>query len=210
MSAGFGNAGQSCSARSLVLVAETLHDAFIDAFVAAAGSLRAGPTLEEATTLGPLISAEHRERVRGAVAQAERAGAGARRPAVAVPDAGWYEPPTIFAGLPAGSALLSEEIFGPVVAVVPFSGETEALALANAGPYGLNATVWGRDLERVLCMVRDLRCGMISVNGQVSASSQALFAPFGGYGQSGIGRELGRQALEFYSEVKNVAVLLPR
>ncbi|SMF48651.1 betaine-aldehyde dehydrogenase [Tistlia consotensis] len=207
VSAAFGNAGQSCSARSVVLVAETLHDAFVEAFVVAAGRLRAGPVLDEATTLGPLISEAHRARVRGFL---EADGSAARRPvALPLPEVGWYEAPTVFAGVEPGSPLLREEIFGPVAAVARFADPREAVALANAGDYGLNATIWTRDLERALSTARDLRCGMVSINGQTSASSQALFAPFGGYRQSGIGRELGRYGLEFYTEVKNIAVLLP-
>ena len=207
--AAFGNAGQSCSARSRILVERPALGAFTAALEAETAKLRAGPTLDPATTLGPLISAEHLSRVEGHVRQATRAGArlvcGGGRPEGTDPR-GHYHAPTIFAEVTPEMALWSHEVFGPVCSITGFDGEDEAVRLANASEYGLNGSLWSRDTGRALRVARRVRTGTIAVNGLPSASTSGVFAPFGGYKRSGLGRELGLHGLELYTEVKTVFV----
>ena len=209
LGAAFGNAGQSCSARSRLLVERQALDAFTETFVAAARTLRAGPTLDPATTLGPLISAAHWSAVDGHVRTAAAAGArllcGGGRPRDA-PDRGHFYAPTIFADVAPESALFRDEVFGPVCSVTAFDTDEEAIRLVNASEYGLAGSVWTRDIGRALRTARRMRLGMVAVNGLPSASSQSLFAPFGGTKRSGLGRELGMDGLAFYTEIKNVFV----
>lgn len=206
--AAFGNAGQSCSARTRIIVEASAAEAFQDAFLAASRSLRVGPPLDEATTLGPLISEEHWRRVDGFVQDGVRAGAellvGGARPRAM--DGGNYYEPTILGRVTPDMAIAREEVFGPVCAVLTFRTEEEAVRLANDSRYGLNGSVWSRDGARALRVARALRTGMVAVNGLPSASLYSVFAPFGGYKQSGIGRELGMHGLDFYTEIKNVFV----
>jgi betaine-aldehyde dehydrogenase len=204
----FGNAGQSCSARSRVLVERSAREAFTEAFVNEASKLRPGAFDDPATTLGPLISQDHRTRVAGSVASARDAGAklltGGSRPAGMAE--GYFYLPTIFTGVTPGMTVFHDEIFGPVCSITSFETEDEAIELANTSTYGLNGSVWCRDVGRALRVARKIRTGMIAINGLPSASITSVFSPFGGYKRSGIGRELGMQALEFYTELKNVSI----
>lgn len=208
LGAAFGNAGQSCSARSRLLVQRAAVPAFTEALVAQIKTLKAGSPLDNSTTLGPLISASHWQRVDHNVRRAEHDGArlvaGGHRPS-GLPDGNFYEP-TIFADVTPDLALYSDEVFGPVCSITPFETEQQAIGMANASAYGLNGSVWSRDIGQALRVAKAVRTGMIAVNGLPSASSTSVFAPFGGYKRSGLGRELGMNALAFYTETKTVTV----
>ncbi|MDB5579431.1 MAG: aldehyde dehydrogenase [Bradyrhizobium sp.] len=206
--AAFGNAGQSCSARSRFLVQQAAVIPFTRALVEELQKLQLGPPLDPATTLGPLISAQHWSRVEHSVRAAEQSGAelvaGGSRPDD-LPNGNFYLP-TVFGNVSPEHALFHDEIFGPVCSITPFETEAEAIRMANASAYGLNGSVWSRDIGQALRVAKAVRTGMIAVNGLPSASSTSLFAPFGGYKRSGLGRELGMNALAFYTEVKTVTV----
>ena len=200
----FDNAGQDCCARSRILVERSAYDRFLELLEPAVTGLRVGPPADADTAMGPLISAGQRERVRGFV----ESGADAAGRPVDVAFRGhapggpgfWY-PPTVV--LPASTAdpVWREEVFGPVVAVLPFDDEADAVALANDTEYGLSGSIWTRDLGRALRVARAVEAGNLSVN---SNSSVRYSTPFGGFKRSGLGRELGPDALEAFTEVKNV------
>jgi betaine-aldehyde dehydrogenase len=197
----FANAGQDCCARSRVIVERTICDALVESMAAATRRMTIGNPLDEGTEMGPLVSSAQRERTEEYVTLGQSEGArlvcgGAR------PDGpGFFLTPAIFAGCRPRMRIVDEEIFGPVVTVMPFDTEEEAIALANDSIYGLSGSLWTNDLKRGLRVARAIRTGVLSVN---SSSSVHLEAPFGGYRQSGLGRELGMHAMEHYSETKNI------
>jgi betaine-aldehyde dehydrogenase len=197
----FANAGQDCCARSRVIVERPIYGALVDAMAAAAGKMKVGDPLDPATEMGPLVSAAQRERSEEYVALGQLEGArlvcGGARPE----RAGFFLTPAILADARPRMRIVDEEIFGPVVTVMPFDTEDEAIALANDSIYGLSGSLWTNDLKRGLRVARAIRTGVLSVN---SSSSVHLQAPFGGYRQSGLGRELGMQAMDHYSETKNI------
>jgi acyl-CoA reductase-like NAD-dependent aldehyde dehydrogenase len=193
----FGNAGQDCCARSRILVERSALDRFLDAFEEAVEGINVGDPLDEDTEMGPLISAGQRETVASYV--------GADAPVAirgSAPDgAGFWFPPTVLCPISNDDRAAREEIFGPVACVIPFRDEEEAVRLANDTIYGLSGSIWTRDGARALRVARRLETGVISIN---SNTSVRVSTPFGGFKQSGYGRELGPDALEHYSEVKSV------
>jgi acyl-CoA reductase-like NAD-dependent aldehyde dehydrogenase len=193
----FGNAGQDCCARSRILVERSGMDEFMAALEKAVTSIEVGDPLAESTQMGPLISADQLETVSSYVnGDAEVAIRGS------APDGpGFWFPPTVLAPVSNDDRPAREEIFGPVACVIPFEGEDEAVRLANDTEYGLSGSIWTGDGARALRVARAIDTGVISIN---SNTSVRVSTPFGGFKQSGIGRELGPDALEAYTEVKNV------
>ncbi len=201
----FGNAGQDCCARSRVLVQAEVHDAFVAKFAEATRRLRVGDPLDPATQVSTLISRSHRERVAGYVEAGAKEGArlvcGGDAPREGPLARGSYLMPAVFDRVGPAMRIAKEEIFGPVVAVLPFRDETEAVALANDSIYGLSGSLWTRDAKRALRVARAIETGVLSVN---SSRSVFLESPFGGVKRSGLGRELGVEALEGYTEQKSI------
>jgi acyl-CoA reductase-like NAD-dependent aldehyde dehydrogenase len=193
----FGNAGQDCCARSRILVERSVLDRFMDALEEAVEAVRVGDPLDESTQMGPLISADQRKTVASFVP--DDAPVAIRGEAPAGP--GYWYPPTVLAPVAPDDRAVREEIFGPVATVVPFSGEAEAVRIANDTIYGLSGSVWTRDGAKALRVARAIETGVLSIN---SNTSVRVATPFGGFKQSGVGRELGPHALEHYTEVKNV------
>jgi acyl-CoA reductase-like NAD-dependent aldehyde dehydrogenase len=193
----FGNAGQDCCARSRVLVERTVLDRFLELLIDAAKGVKLGDPEDESTEMGPLISAEHRERVASFVD-----GNVAFRGEIPEGRGFWF-PCTVVGPVTNDERVAREEVFGPVVAVIPFEDEADAIRIANDTPYGLSGSVWTENGSRALRVARALETGVISVN---SNSSVRVSTPFGGFKQSGFGRELGMHGLAGYSEVKNVFV----
>jgi betaine-aldehyde dehydrogenase len=193
----FGNAGQDCCARSRILVERDVFDDFLVALQPAVEGLAVGDPLDQATQMGPLISADQRQTVASYVP--EDAPVAIRGSAPDGP--GYWFPPTVLAPVANGDRAAAEEIFGPVVCVIPFDSGEEAVRLANETIYGLSGSIWTRDGARALRVARAIETGVISIN---SNTSVRVSTPFGGFKQSGVGRELGPDALDHYTEVKNV------
>ena len=195
----FDNAGQDCCARSRILVQQSVYDEFMALFETAVAAVRVGDPALEDTAMGPLISAAHRARVAGYVPEgADVAFRGS------VPEGpGFWFPPTVLLPGSHQDRAFTEEIFGPVVSVVPFEDEADAVRIANDTEYGLSGSIWTRDLGRALRVARAVEAGNLSVN---SHSSVRYSTPFGGFKQSGLGRELGPDALDSFTETKNVFI----
>jgi aminomuconate-semialdehyde/2-hydroxymuconate-6-semialdehyde dehydrogenase len=206
----FENCGQVCLGTERVYVQRPIFDKFVTALKAEAEALKIGPSEEPGVGLGPLISAEHREKVLGYYAKAVADGAtivtggGVPRMSGALAEGHWVQP-TIWTGLAEDSAVIREEIFGPCVHLAPFDTEAEAVALANATPYGLATTIWTENLGTAHRMARAVKVGICWIN---SWFLRDLRTAFGGSGASGIGREGGVHSLEFYTELRNVCVKL--
>jgi betaine-aldehyde dehydrogenase len=203
----FDNTGQDCCARSRILVERSVHERVVEAFAEATRAVKVGDPADEATEVGTLVSFKQRDRVKDYIEIGLGEGAsivvGGTEPEDPALADGAYLLPTVFDGVDNDMRIAREEIFGPVVSIIPFDTEEEALRLANATPYGLSGSIWSRDIGRALRAAKALQSGVISINTNSSVHTEA---PFGGYKMSGIGRELGMGALDLYTETKNVFI----
>ncbi len=205
----YGNAGQRCTARSRLLLHEGARAEFLDRFCEKASRIRIGDPLQETTQMGPLVSTAQVERVSQFIEQAQAEGAqviaGGRRPEDPALARGNFLQPTVVDRVRQDMYIAQEEVFGPVLAVLPFEDEETVIQAANNVKYGLAATIWTRDIARAHRVARRLKAGNISIN---YPTVNLVGAPFGGYKQSGIGRELGPHAIQDYTQIKNVVVNL--
>ena len=202
----FINQGEVCSAGSRILVEKKIYSKFVDAMTEKAKKIKLGPPLERETKMGPLVSKEQYERVMSyqEIGRKEaKVATGGGRPRQF--SKGYYVEPTIFCDVSNSARIAREEIFGPVAAVIPFENENDAIRVANDSPYGLAAAVWSRDIFKALRMVKALRAGIVWVN---HMQPTYVEAPWGGYKQSGFGRELGPWGIEEYLETKQVHINL--
>jgi acyl-CoA reductase-like NAD-dependent aldehyde dehydrogenase len=197
----FNSAGQSCEARSRVLVEAPAYDDFVARFSEASGRLKVGDPLDAETQMGSLISPAHRDKVHSFVETGREEGAEVVLGGEPGDGAGAFYPPTVLAKVESPMVVAQEEIFGPVVTVIPFEDEQDAVRIANDVKYGLFATVWTRDSARGHRLARRIKAGMIGINMPYTAFPGI---PFGGYKQSGFGRELGLETLDLYLETKSV------
>lgn len=199
------NNGQTCFAGTRILAPAHRYKSIVEAIGAAVSALQVGDPLDPTTHVGPMASAAHRERVEGFISKGKAEGrlvAGGNRPRKL--DRGWFVEPTVFSDLPADSIVAREEIFGPVLAVIPFKDEAEAIRIANDSIYGLGGSVWSQDTARALRVAQQVQTGTIGINGY----APALGSPFGGVKASGLGRELGPETLSGYQQLRSTYVMV--
>ncbi|RIK72146.1 aldehyde dehydrogenase [candidate division KSB1 bacterium] len=202
----FYNQGEVCSAGSRILVEKSIHKKLVEAMAERAQQIRLGDGLDPSTKMGPLVTAGHCERVESYIQIGKQSGkliCGGQRPSALTQ--GYFLEPTIFDQVDPSSRLAQEEVFGPVVAVIPFENESEAIKLANHSDYGLAAAVWTKDFTKAMRMIRKIHSGIVWVNHYHPAPMEG---PWGGFKQSGIGRELGKYGIENYLQAKQVYVNL--
>jgi aldehyde dehydrogenase (NAD+) len=203
----FYHSGQLCEAGSRLLVPHALHDTLVSRLVERVRTMRIGDPMDLETDIGPLISEQQRAKVERYIAIGREEGAtvviGGRRPPDEACANGYYVEPTIFTGVRPEMRIAREEIFGPVLAVIAYEEVSEAIKIANDSIYGLAASVWSRDLQQALAVAKRIRAGTVWINEHHVLNP---YAPFGGYRQSGFGREMGRYGLDEYTEVKHIHV----
>jgi aldehyde dehydrogenase (NAD+)/phenylacetaldehyde dehydrogenase len=204
VTAAFYNQGELCTSGSRLLVEKSVHDQVLEAVTTGARALVAGDPMDPKTQMGPLVSAEHKARVVGYIGQGEAEGA-KREVGGARDGAGFFVEPTVFSRVNEGMTIAREEIFGPVLSVIPFEGVEEAARLADATEFGLAAGIWTKDVGKAHALAARIRAGTVWINtfNRFDAAS-----PYGGYKQSGYGRENGRAVLEELTQIKSVWVQL--
>jgi phenylacetaldehyde dehydrogenase len=203
LAGGFLNQGQVCAAASRIYVHRSQYRTIAEALADIAGSMKIGPGIDPEAQINPLVSAGHRERVERHIAVAREAGLKFLAGGAAVEGPGYYVRPTVIADVPPDAAIIRDEVFGPVLALVPFDEPEEALRLANDSQYGLAASLWTNDLRAAMKLVREIDAGTVWVNSHVPLDPSM---PFGGMKQSGIGREFGKGAVESFTETKSVCI----
>ena len=201
----FFNSGQVCTAGTRIFIEQPVYDEFVERLIEQSEKMTVGDPLDEKTRLGPVVSREQFDRVKSYLEIGKGEGAKVATGGEAVPGAGYFVRPTIFAGVHNQMRIAREEIFGPVGAAIAFKDEDDAILQGNDTTYGLAAAVWTRDVSRALKVARALKAGTVWINTYGGADP---ISPFGGYKQSGFGRELGVHSLDLYTQIKSVYVKL--
>jgi acyl-CoA reductase-like NAD-dependent aldehyde dehydrogenase len=199
----FANTGQDCCARSRVFVERSVYQPFVEKFVAATRKLLVGDPTKAETQLGPMVSAGQRATVEEFLADARKSGNKFACGGGRLDQKGFYLEPTVLLDVGKEDRCWHEEIFGPVVAITPFDDEAQMIRDVNASPYGLSGSLWTNDIRRAIRVAKAVESGVLSINSHSSVHTEA---PFGGFKQSGLGRDLGMAAMEGYTELKNIYV----